>query len=130
MFASARIFAPRMGAQANDLVNFITDAATRGMVEDAVWQQFLVVFGGPERPHRTQLMGLQLLAEIGVVLGRDALALDALEQADRFGLCDVVVLDHCPLFESMTSNSRFRALRTRVADRASQVLAAFRSTAG
>jgi len=131
MIRAAAVFAPRMGNHASKLVTFISAAAESGMVEPDVWQQFLSVFGGSnDLPIRGQLMGLQILAEIALVLGKHELALDTLEQADRMGLLDIVVIDKCPLFDAVANLPRFRVLRQRVAVRAVGVLAAFRSTAG
>ena len=131
MIRAAAVFAPRMGNHASKLVTFISAAAESGMVEPDVWQQFLSVFGGSnDLPIRGQLMGLQILAEIALVLGKHELALDTLEQADRMGLLDIVVIDKCPLFDAVADFPRFQALRQRVAVRAVRVLAAFRSTAG
>jgi len=127
---SAQAFTPRMGARASQLANFISMAADSELSDPQILENFLGAFGGPERAHRPQLIGLQLLSEIALALDRPELALDTLEQADRLGLIDVVVLDHCPLFESLAIHPRFRSIRARVADRAANVLAAFRSTAG
>jgi hypothetical protein len=130
MFAATKVFAPRMGAQASRLVTFISSAAEAGMADPQVWQQFLALFGGNDRPHRQQLIGLQMLAEVALTLDRTDLAIDTLEQAERIGLIDVVVLDRCPLFDRIANEVAFRALRKRVAGRAAEVLTAFRAATG
>jgi hypothetical protein len=71
-----------------------------------------------------------VLSEIAIVLDQDEFAFETLEHADRLGLIDIVVLEKCPLFERVQHVSRFREIRERVRQRASKVLAGFRSTAG
>jgi serine/threonine-protein kinase len=127
MFAATTVFAPRMGPQASRLLTFITQAAESQMIDPTVWKQFLAVFGGADRPIRSQLIGLQVVAELALTLDRTDLALETLDQAEKLGLMDVVVLDRCPLFDRVVNEGRFRALRKRVAQRAADVLAAFRS---
>jgi hypothetical protein len=133
MLASAKAFAPRMNQQASRLIDYVARIADTGLHEKfsdrATWQPFLETFGGPDRPHRSQLMGLQMLAEVALVLGNDSASIDTLEVADRMGLLDIVVLDRCPLFDRVTGEARFQVVRGRVAERAARVLAAFRSTA-
>jgi serine/threonine-protein kinase len=126
----AKTFAPRLGPFAGRMVEVVSRAAVTGDIESEMWPAFLHLFGGAGRPHRGQLMGLQLLSEMALVLGKVGPALDALEAADRMGLIDIVVLDRCPLFDRLTDEPRFQAVRGRVAERAARVLAAFRAAAG
>jgi serine/threonine-protein kinase len=126
----AKTFAPRLGPFAGHMVEVVSRAAVTGDIESEMWPAFLHLFSGAGRPQRGQLMGLQLLSEMALVLGKTGPALDALEAADRMGLIDIVVLDRCPLFDRLTDEPRFQALRGRVAERAARVLAAFRAAAG
>jgi eukaryotic-like serine/threonine-protein kinase len=130
MLAATTVFAPRMGPAATRLIEYITNAANAGTIDSTMWRDFVVQFGGVHKPVRTQLMGLQLLTELAFILDRQDLGLETLEEAERLGLMDVVNLDKCPVFEQVANHPRFREVRNRVADRASEVLAAFRSTAG
>ncbi len=130
MLAATTVFAPRMGTAATRLIEYISNAANAGRVDSALWRDFVDQFGGLHKPVRTQLMGLQLLAELAFILDREDLGLETLEEAERLGLMDVVILDKCPVFERVANHPRFRQIRSRVADRAGEVLAAFRSTAG
>ncbi|MBX3157159.1 MAG: protein kinase [Deltaproteobacteria bacterium] len=130
LISAAERFAPRMGAQASRLIAFVSRAAETGMADPAIWQTFISHFGGSGTPVRGQLMGLQLLSEVALVLEKPEFALDALVQADRIGLIDVVVLDKCPLYEGIQAVREFRLIRDSVSARAQRVLAAFRSTAG
>jgi hypothetical protein len=43
---------------------------------------------------------------------------------------DLTWMDNCPLLEKIVEYPNFAALRRRVADRATRVLAAFRNTSG
>jgi hypothetical protein len=72
-------------------------------------------------------MGLQLLTEVALVRREPDLALEPLGVAARKGLMDIVWLDHCPLFGQLVDDPRFAPIRARVAERATRVLAAFRS---
>ena len=129
MIGAAQRFAERMGSHSK-LVEFISRAAVDGAIEDTVWRSFLDAFGGPGRPLRGHLMGLQLLSEMSLILGNDNPALESLEAADQIGFLDIFVLDRCPLFDRISQTPRFHNLRVRVEARAASVLAAFRSTAG
>jgi hypothetical protein len=119
-----------MGANANRLLQFISETAEGGMVDPVVWRTFLEQFGGANQPLRGQLIGLQLLSEIALIVGKPQLAIDTLEEADRHGLMDVIILDKCPLYEQLQPLRAYRAIRDSVSARAARVLAAFRSTAG
>jgi eukaryotic-like serine/threonine-protein kinase len=125
---SAERFAPRMGTYASRLLEFVAQAASTGNIDAETWRMFVAKFGGTGQPLRSQLMGLQLLSELALVLGDPMLSIDTLEEADRLGLIDVVVLDKCPLYERVSAETSFRRCRDRVASRASRVLAAFRAT--
>jgi hypothetical protein len=77
-----------------------------------------------------QVLGLQLMAELSIVLGHHDRGLHALAKAAELGLIDVTWLDRCPLFPQVSGDLRWLAIRDYVAQRAASVLAAFRSTAG
>jgi len=109
---------------------FLAEVADEANVDPAMWHRVSTMFGGPDHPVRQQLMGLQLLAEIAMVFGRDAVGLEMLRTAAQRGLLDVVWLDRCPLFMALSTRQEFVEIRTQVADRAERVLAAFRSTQG
>ena len=130
MMTAAKQFAPRMGASASKLIDYVSQTTLDGKFDSAAWHGFLQAFGGPERPERGQLMGLQLLSEIAVVFGFHDFGIEALEKADRKNFLDVVVLDKCPLYDRVRNEARFQRLRSSVAERAARVLAAFRATAG
>jgi eukaryotic-like serine/threonine-protein kinase len=130
MLEAATVFAPRMGNQTSRLIDYIHEVAASGTLEPDAWREFLIRFGGPDVPHRNQLIGLQVLAELALMIGDHALAYDTLEEADQLGLIDVFVLDRCPVFRPLTGERRFVTLRDRVRTRAGKVLAAFRSTSG
>ena len=101
-----------------------------GKLDPVVLRGFTSKFGGADRPLRNQIMGLQLLAEVAMVLGNPDVTFDMLEHADSLGLCAVFVLDRCPLCEPLLEQRRFRQIRDKVGARAAAVLAAYRSTAG
>jgi len=118
-----------MGGTGARMLEFLRDALESGMVDPEVGRKLLGAFGGTERPLRNQVLGLQILAEIALVLDQQALALETLRLAEERGLMDIFILDHCPLFDSITDTAGLRAIRDRVATRASRVLHAFRALA-
>jgi serine/threonine protein kinase len=130
MLAAAELFAPRMGATASRLVDYITDAVKVGKVEEGIFTDFVAQFGGEGKPVRGQLMGLQLLAEMSMIYNREETAIELLEEAERKHFMDVVILEKCVLFDRVRSSLRFQRLRDRVAQRAARVLTEFRATAG
>ncbi|MDQ3369735.1 MAG: hypothetical protein M3680_30300, partial [Myxococcota bacterium] len=130
MFAAAHKFSGRAGAPANFLLQFLSAIAQTRVVDEQVWRQFITGYGGPGRPQRGQLMGLQLLSEMALVLGYDATAIQTLEQADAINFIDITALDRCPLYDRIATEPRFIAVRERTATRAATVLAALRAAAG
>jgi hypothetical protein len=62
-------------------------------------------------------------AEMGIVVGDRARAMEALLHADSDGLTHLAWLDGCPLFESLRGDPTFAAIRERVAQRAARVVA-------
>jgi hypothetical protein len=130
LITTASVFSSRMMRHANRLMAFANDIALTGRIDAAHWEELTLALEGTDRPIRNQLMGLQLLAEMALALGHPDLAIATLERADSFGLIDIFVLHHCPLFEPIADTPRFRRVVESVRNRAAGVLAAFRSTAG
>jgi serine/threonine-protein kinase len=130
MLAAARRFAPRMGPSASKLIEYLSEATIDNKFDASAWLTFLREFGGPHRPERGQLMGLQMLSEIALLFGHHDFALATLEEANHRNFLDVAILAQCPLFDSIRTNPRFIRVRDDVAARAAQVYAAFRTTAG
>ena len=130
MLSAAQRFAPRMGPTASKLVDYLSTTTLAGKFDQSSWASFLADFGGDSRPHRGQLMGFQLLSEIAIVFGHLEFALATLEEADRRNFLDVVILEKCPLYDRIRFDPRFHRLRERVAQRAANVLAAYRAAAG
>jgi serine/threonine-protein kinase len=124
--ASAKM-SPRMGDSAGRIVTFMQHVTTTGEFDGTAWRAFVAAFSGVDRPVRAQLMGLQLLTEIATIFGQPQPALDALDEAARRGLMDIVWLDQCPLFADASLDPAFQAIRGQVAARAARVLDAFRS---
>jgi serine/threonine protein kinase len=129
MLLAAQRFAPRMGTSASKLVDFLSHTTLANKFEASTWHSFLADFGGAARPARGQLMGLQLLSEISIVFGHTDFALATLEEADHRNFLDVVILEKCPLYDRIRADPRFQRVRENVAERAKNVLMAFRSTA-
>ena len=125
---SAGFIAPRVGEVANSVAEFLNESTTAGDIGLDTWQRFISQFTHPDRPIRQQLMGLQLLAEIAVVVNREQVALATLRNAAHLGLMDVVWLDQCPLFKRFGNLPEFGRIRRDVSDRAQRVLAAFQAT--
>jgi len=129
MLVYAQRFASRMGGNAGRLMEFLRDAVGNGVADPEAGRKLMTMFGGDGRPLRNQLIGMQLLAEIALVVGQEPLALDTLAAAEQIGLMDVVILDRCPLFDTVSDTARLREIRDRVATRAARVLHAFRALA-
>ncbi|MBA3396912.1 MAG: protein kinase [Deltaproteobacteria bacterium] len=129
MLATSKLFAARMGDSANKLVHYVSDATQSGSINEDTVRDFLTTFSG-KKPRRGQIMGVQLLCEMGIVLGFHDVALVALEKADVLGFMDIVILERCPLFDKLRDEPRFETVRLSVAARAASVLAAFRAATG
>lgn len=67
----------------------------------------------------------QVDAELAVFLGLNDRAIEAIRRAIDAGLIDILWLDRCPLFEEIRKTFLFRVERTRLAERASQILNAY-----
>jgi hypothetical protein len=129
MLAAADRFVPRV-ENADHVLAFVQQTIATGRIDPAQWEQLEQLFTRPERPRRMQVMGLQLLAEMALVLGHPDRAMTALGRAADMGLIDVTWLNGCPLFAPFTGDPAWRAIRDEVARRAARVLAAFHATAG
>jgi serine/threonine-protein kinase len=124
--AAARNFTTRMGGGVEELTELITTGLATGNIDAERWAHAWLRYEGErDRPVRQQLMGIQLITEILVMIGKPDSALDTLETAARTGLMDLLWLDACPMFAPLSTNPRFRSVRAKVADRATMVLAAF-----
>jgi len=128
MIAAATRFAPRV-ENAGHMIAFVKHATETGVLDPVQWDQLIQLFTRRDRPRRMQVMGLQLMAEIAILLGHHDLALRALGQAADMGLIDVTWLDSCPLFAPFANDLRWRAIRDEIARRAARVLAAFHAAA-
>lgn len=124
MVAAARVFESRI-EKAGHLLAFFLRATTTGVLDLAHWARMIEMFTQRDQPHRMQVLGLQLMAEVAVVLDHGDLALRALGHAADMGLVDVTWLDGCPLFTRFAADLAWLALRDEIARRADGVLAAF-----
>ena len=131
VLAAAQKFAPRMGGGAEELTDLVARAIVKGELDHnewtEKWSQFRI---RGDAPVRQALMGMQIVAELLLLLGEQDSAFDSLEAAARTGLMDVVWLDGCPLFVALRASRRFTRIRDQVAARASRVLAAVRASTG
>jgi hypothetical protein len=124
--AAAARFASRSD-QAARLLALFRQAAATGEIDAAQWAQLEQRFARRDRPHRMQLLGLQLMSEHSLLLGHRDLGLRALGRATEVGLIDITWLHGCPLFHQVAADLGWRAICDEVARRAAGVLAAFRS---
>jgi serine/threonine-protein kinase len=129
MIAATAKFASRVENAAHMLA-FLKHTTMTGTLDLAQWTHLEQLLTRPDRPRRMQVIGLQLMSEIAITLGRHELAIRALGKAAGMGLIDITWLDGCPLFAPFTGDLQWRAIRDEIALRASRVLAAFRSAAG
>ena len=130
MLAEVREHLPEVIEDASKIMGFLSALAQTGSFDQAAWQRFLAMYAGSDHPQRQQLMGLQLIVEVGLVHDRLDIALETLGVAAQRGLIDRVWLDHCPLFAKVAHDPRFVASRAVVSERADRVLATFRATQG
>ena len=124
---AATRYVPKMGDNATRMLQFVASTIETGSVDSEIWKKLPEMYLGQDRPRRQQILGLQLLAEMAVVLGANDVARDTLGQAVALGLIDTFWLGHCPLFERFRDEAWFASIRQGVADSASHVLTAFRS---
>lgn len=127
--AAAARFASRIEPAAS-LLAFFQRASQTGDFDTAQWSALEQALTRPERPVRSQLMGLQLMTELSLVLDHHDLALRALGKAADAGLIDITWLRGCPLFAPITGDLRWRVIHDAVEQRAAAMLAAFRAAAG
>jgi len=86
--AAAARFASRI-EPAGSLLAFFQRASRTGDFDTAQWSALEQALTRPERPVRSQLMGLQLMTELSLVLDQHDLALRALGKANDSGLIDI-----------------------------------------
>jgi TolB-like protein len=127
--AAAARFAPHI-EPAGQLFAVFERASRTGALDPAQWDALEQALTRPERPVRSQLMGLQLMTELSLLLDQHDLALRALGKATDTGLIDITWLRGCPLFAPVTGDLRWRAVHDAVERRAAAMLAAFRAAAG
>ncbi|MGE5186416.1 MAG: protein kinase domain-containing protein, partial [Acidobacteriota bacterium] len=129
LLAAARQFTPRMGADAARFAGMVSHAIDTGNLDAEQWRSLWTAFEGDhDRPVRQQLMGLQILSELLLMIGKVDAAFDTLDAAARLGLMDRVWIDSCPLFQGLGTRQRYHAIRGKVAARASAVLTALRAS--
>ncbi|HEY1558983.1 MAG TPA: protein kinase [Kofleriaceae bacterium] len=122
-------FAPRLGDRALHVLEFVFHADATGTFDRVRWRELVGEIASPDIPLRTQLVGLQFLAETAAATGEVEASLETLAIAAQCGLIDIVWLDRCPLFAPIAARDGFAAVRQQVDARARAVLAAFRSVA-
>jgi len=127
--AAAARFAPHIEPAALLLAVF-ERASRTGALDPAQWEALEQALTRPERPVRSQLMGLQLMTELSLLLDQHDLALRALGKATDTGLIDITWLRRCPVFAPITGDLRWLAVHDAVEQRAAAMLAAFRAAAG
>jgi eukaryotic-like serine/threonine-protein kinase len=112
------------------MMRAIRKMVAEGGVSEPEWLQQLDVAGGETRPVRARLISIQILSEVAMVHDRPELARVGLERAAQLGLFDVVWLERCPLWRSVSAEPWFGAVAAQVAARAQQVAAAYRAGLG
>jgi hypothetical protein len=98
-----------------------------GTLDREAWQRALTVPDAPGHPLRQVLIRTQVFCEIALAFDQDDLALSAIERLEEIGFMDVTWMDMCPLMVKIASQRRFTQLRHTIGERATRVLAAFRS---
>jgi serine/threonine-protein kinase len=127
---SGRHFLSRMSSNASSIYKFVTQVESAGTIDDAGWRSMMGETVDPQRPLRQYLVRLQIFSELALALDQTDKAIESIGRVVDLGLMDLTWMDHCPLMEKIVEAPEFAALRRRVADRATRVLAAFRNTSG
>jgi eukaryotic-like serine/threonine-protein kinase len=78
---------------------------------------------GSDASQRRAAFNAQIRAEVHLVAGEVAQAVEIVYDADANGLVDVVWLEHCPLLEGIRDTSELRSVRRSTALRAERVRA-------
>ena len=125
MMESVSMFTPQINESAARLATTLSVLHASGALDPEAWRWFLAQFEGGDQPQRQHLMTLQVLAECALALDRVDTGLDVLRAAVERGLVDRVWFAHCPLFGKLAHERGFVAMRSEVATRAEQLLAAF-----
>ena len=86
--------------------------------------------GDPELPQRTQLATFQRTIEASALMEQPEVTEAGLRAASRYGLLDVLWIEHCPLFAPYAATTWMIDVRAEVRERARSVLAAFRAAGG
>jgi serine/threonine-protein kinase len=120
-------FQARMSSTAGAVFKFVTDVDATGKIDADEWRRALAHVSEEDAPSRQYLMRLQLFAELAFIAGENERGFEALERAYEEGFMDITWMDRCPIFQRLSEDPRFVAVRRKVVERAARVLAAFES---
>jgi TolB-like protein/predicted Ser/Thr protein kinase len=125
----SRVFMTRVNPSAVAAFRFVDQLDRSGELDREAWRRTLNEPFDPRVPRRQLLIRTQVYVEIALAFDQADLAIEAIERLNELGFMDITWLDKCPLMEKIVEHKRFARVRREVSERASRVLAAFRSVA-
>ena len=124
---NAKGFVSRVSPNAGAIFKIVTLVQETGQLDPATWHTLIRSLQEPGRPQRQYMVRVQIFTEVALSIDDIEKALQGLERLDELGFIDKTWLDRCPLLGSVIEDRRYLAVRKSVAERAAQVLAAFRA---
>jgi hypothetical protein len=125
---AARATMARIGQHAGSIFKMVVAIESNGNELDrALWKSQVEMPLPAGIPMRQFLIKLQIMSEIALLLDQVELGLDGITRLVDLEFIDITWLDRCPLIAKIANDPRFPPLRQRVAERAANVLAAFRA---
>ncbi len=123
----SRTFLKRLNPNATNILVGVGELERDGKLNTEAWKAAITMFNASGMPLRQLLVRTQVFTEIAAAFGERELAMLGLHQLENNGFIDITWLDNCPLLNPLVDDPRFIQIRRTVGDRASRVLAAFRS---
>jgi serine/threonine-protein kinase len=125
---AAKATMARIGQNAGSIFKMVVAIESNGNELDrALWKSQVEMPVPAGIPMRQFLIKLQIMSEIALLLDQVELGLDGITRLVDLEFIDITWLDRCPLIAKIANDPRFPPLRRRVGERASSVLAAFRT---
>ncbi|MBI4816169.1 MAG: protein kinase [Deltaproteobacteria bacterium] len=108
--------------KSESMISVVTTLYANAFLEHRIGPEAAAIEAEVPSSARRASLTRQILAEVYAVAGEPERALRALEEANGFGLVDILWLDRCPLFGSLRSSPRFSRVRSDLARRSDLVV--------